>query len=268
MRAISRDTEGMVLLLLRLLSAPVLILGGSFAQRRFGQAVGGKLIGLPLTSLPLLALLTVSHGRVFAGTAASSILGAGIAQSAWCLAYVLAARRRGPAFALAVATATFAAVCILLYGAELPALVGGALAALSVLGVLVIWPSGPRQQASRSQSRSELVVRMAVAAAFTMTLTGASTWLGARSAGLIAAYPVLTVVLAVATHRRDGSDAAGTFLEGVMAGSLSVVGALAVVALMLPSFGPLVAFPAAVAISAAAQLVPVEWTRRLRSALA
>lgn len=262
----------MVLLLLRIAAAPALIALGSAAQRRFGQAIGGRLVGLPLTSLPLLALLTVSQGTSFAGSTAAALLGAGIAQSAWCLSYVLIGRRRSPLVATVGASASFAAACVVLYLGDLRPLVAAILSVVSIFVTLAVWP-GARGSSARSDDRGgrsgastggSLVARMVAGAAFTLGLTGAASAVGPELAGLIGAFPVLTVVLAVATHRRDGSERVAAFLEGVMAGSLSVVAGLSVVAFFLVSLGPLAAFPLAVLVSGATQLVPVNWVQALR----
>jgi hypothetical protein len=252
----------MLLLFLKVASAPALILGGSLVQRRFGQSVGGRFVGLPLTSLPLLALLAAADGRSFAGDAAAATLGGGVAQSAWCLVYAAAARRRGPLVASVLATGGFVVVCLALYVVHLPVLVAAALATASIPGALLVWPETAHEERPPSASRYDLGARMLAGCAFTLAVTGLSVALGARAAGLVGAFPVLTVVLAAATHRRDGAAAVGAFLESVMAASLSVVAGVTVVALALPTLGPLVAFPAALAAAVAAQLVPLGRARR------
>jgi hypothetical protein len=256
-----------MLLLLRVTLAPLLILAGSLAQRRWGQAVGGRLISLPLTSLPLLLLLSLSDGPAFAASAARAALAAGAAQSAWCLAYALAAHRHRPAVALGVATSTFALVCLVLDRVPVPTPVAAGLATASVLGALWWWPPAGEDDRPARASRSELPVRMVVAAAFTLALTASAASLGARPAGLVGALPLLTVVLAVATHHRDGAATTNRFLHGVMAGSFSVVAALLILALALGSLPLGVAMVLAIAAAAAAQCLPTPARRTTRLAL-
>jgi hypothetical protein len=245
-----------MLLLLRVTLAPLLILAGSLAQRRWGQAVGGRLISLPLTSLPLLMLLSLSDGSAFASSAAGAALAAGVAQSAWCLAYAVAAPRCRPAVALSLATAAFALVCVVIDRFPVPTLVGAGLAAVSILAALRWWPAAGEDNRLAGASRAELPVRMVVAAAFTLALTASAASLGARPAGLVGALPLLTVVLAVATHRRDGVAATNRFLHGVMTGSFSVVAALLVLALTLGSLPLVGAMILATVAAAAAQCLP------------
>jgi hypothetical protein len=258
----------MWLIVLRVAIAPALIAGGSAAQRRWGQAIGGRIIGLPLTALPLLMLLALAQGRAFAATAAGANLEAGVAQSAWCLAYVLAARMWRPLTSLAVATATFAATCMVIYHLPLPPLVSAALSAAGVFAALAVWPHARGPERPATTGRYELPARMVAGAAFTLMVCESAAMLGARAAGLVGALPVLTVVLTVASHRRDGATAANQFLEGVMRGSLSVVAAVAVIALVLPTHGALVAFPLALVAALAGQMIPTERLGRVHAAAA
>jgi hypothetical protein len=161
-----------MLLLLRVTLAPLLILAGSLAQRRWGQAVGGRLISLPLTSLPLLMLLSLSDGSAFASSAAGAALAAGVAQSAWCLAYALTAHRCRPAVALSLATTAFALVCVVIDRFPVPTLVAAGLAAVSILAALRWWPAAGVDNRLAGASRAELPVRMVVAAAFTLPARG------------------------------------------------------------------------------------------------
>jgi hypothetical protein len=253
----------MTLLLLRITLAPVLILAGSLAQRRWGQAIGGRLIGLPLTSLPLLFVLTLSDGTTFAAGAARASLAGGVAQCAWCLAYAIAARRHRPVAALALATAVFAGLCGLLDLVALPTVLAAVASAVAVVAALALWPAAGPARSEATGGRNDVAVRMVVAAVFTLALTESAASLGARPAGLVAAFPLLTVVLAVATHRRDGVVALNRFLHGVMAGSFSVVAALTVVAMALPHAGRATTFAVAVTASVLAQCIPTSRPRVL-----
>ena len=109
---------------------------------------------------------------------------------------------------------------------------------------------------------------MVAGSAFTVGVTGASGSVGPQAAGFLGSFPVLTVVMAVATHRRDGAGAATDFLDGVVAGTLSVVAALATLAATLTALGPLAAFPLALGASLATQVVPTGWARPGRRAAA
>ncbi len=258
----------MVLLVFRVAAAPVLVLAASGAQRRFGQSVSGRFVGLPLTSLPLLALLAAADGLGFAASAATAALAGVAAQCVWALAYALAARRHGPAWAATVATGAFGAACAVLMGVHLGLAPATMLAAASVVGSLAVWPAGGAARPPHPATRREVGGRMVAGSAFTVGVTGASGSVGPQAAGFLGSFPVLTVVMAVATHRRDGAGAATDFLDGVVAGTLSVVAALATLAATLTALGPLAAFPLALGASLATQVVPTGWARPGRRAAA
>ncbi|MFZ0665718.1 MAG: hypothetical protein WAM97_08175 [Acidimicrobiales bacterium] len=258
----------MLLLTLRLISAPVLILGATAIQRRFGQSVGGRIVGLPLTSLPILGLICISEGPGFAGRAAGASLDGAVAQSVWCLVYVWTARRFGPARSLAASTTAFAASCLLLYPLVLAILWATLLGGASIIAALAVWPQGERPSTTPAlKRRGDLAARVLAGTAFSVAITTMASTLGPRASGLLTAFPVLTVVLAVATHLSEGEASSRQFLEGVLAGSLSVVAGLATVALTLGPFGPAVAFPLSVTASGAAQLVRLKWAVGIRPAL-
>ena len=202
------------------------------------------MIGLPLTSMPLLLLICLSHGKAFAGAAAEATLAAVTAQSVWCLSYAAVARRAGVIASVSASSACFGAVCLILYRLALPPVVAALLAAASVVVALAVWPEPDLDTPATADAKNptDLGLRMLAGTTFNVGITGAASSLGARAAGLASAYPVLTVVLTFATHARQGSQAALQFLEGAMTGSMSVVTGLAVLAFMLPGFGPLAAW--------------------------
>ena len=104
----------MATLALKLTLTPLLIAIASFAQRRWGAALGGLIAGLPLTSAPVSVFLAVDHGSAFAARSAIGMLFGTVAMSAFCAAYVIIARHSAwllsSVLALAAcALATFAA---------------------------------------------------------------------------------------------------------------------------------------------------------------
>lgn len=245
----------MVLLVVKMVVAPLLVALGSLAQRRWGPAVGGRIIGLPLTAVPLLALLAIVDGRHFAATAATADQAAGVAQAGWCLAYTLAVRRWRPAASLGMATATFAVLAFAVGQVAIPIIPATAMSAGAILLALAAWPP-PKSNPERPRPwRWELPARMLVAACFTFVLSESAGALGARPAGLVSAFPLLTVILAVATHSGTGPVATDRFLREVLGASWSVVASVGVLAAALPYLPLPVSLLAAVLAALAAQLV-------------
>lgn len=246
----------MLLLCLKVILSPLLVAAATLAHRRWGPAIGGRLVGLPLTAAPLLILLSVAEGAHFTARMAVSDQAGDVAASAWCLVYAVAARRIRPLGAFVVAGAAFAVVAAILGEFHTNVVTATLLASLAIVLVLRWWPAAriDDERAIEEADGSDLLVRMLVAAIFTFGLSEAASSLGAGTAGLIGALPLVSIVLAVATHHRQGSAAVNGFLHGVMAGSFSVISFLAVVAIGLPILGVLVTFPLAIVAALVSQL--------------
>ncbi|MCU4183632.1 hypothetical protein K6U06_04620 [Acidiferrimicrobium sp. IK] len=245
----------MVLLVIKVLVAPLLVASGSAAQRRWGPAVGGRIIGLPLTAVPLLVLLAVVDGPHFAAGAATADQAGGVAQAGWCLAYALAARRLRPMASFGVASSVFAVLAVAAGLVAIPIVPATALSAGAVLLALAVWPDASGTPEVARPWRLELPARMVVAAAFTFVIAESAGALGARPAGLVGAFPLLTAILAVATHLGTGPVATERFLQGVLGASGSVVAGVGVLAVALPRAPLALAVAASVLAALAAQSV-------------
>ena len=265
MRHDNTDTERMLLLITKLVLAPLVVAAATLTQRRWGSAVGGRLVGLPLTAAPLLVLLALADGTRFTDHVAIADQTGDVAASAWCVAYALASRRMRPLLSLAVASATFAACAVVLRQVHTTTLTASVMASVALIAALVCWPRAAATSVGPQEVGNDLILRMLLAAVFTFAVSETAAGVGAQTAGLIGALPLVTVVLTVATHRRQGSEAASRFLHGVMSGSFSVIAFLAVVALALPAVGMLPAFTLALVAALIGQLAGVRRPRRLRS---
>lgn len=249
----------MLLLALKLLLAPLLVAAATLAHRRWGPAVGGRLVGLPLTATPLLILLSLADGGHFTTRVAIADQAGDLAATAWCVTYALMSRRARPGVSFAVAGAAFALAAVAV--GRVPLSVVGATTIASVVLVLVLrhWPSLPPASEvgipAPGRRSDDLVLRMAVAAGFTFLLSESAVGVGASTAGLIGAVPLVTIVLTVATHRREGAAAANQFLHGVMSGSFSVIAFLLVLAVTLVPLGTVPAFTLALGAAVVAQVV-------------
>ena len=244
----------MWLLVLKLVLAPVVVAAATAAQGRWGPAVGGRLVGLPLTAAPLLILLAVTDGAHFTAQVAVADQAGDVGATAWCLVYVLASRRFRPLGAFTLAGAAFAAVAFGLSHLHTTAVTATVLAAVALAVVLIRWPRPTSPAPISARPGNDLVLRMLAAAVFTFALSESAISVGAKTAGLLGALPLVTIVLTVATHYRQGPRAAERFLHGVMSGSFSVIAFLAVLAIALPGLGTVPAFVLAFAAAAAFQL--------------
>ncbi len=158
----------MLLLLVKVVLAPLVVAAATLAQRRWGPAVGGRLVGLPLTAAPLLVLLAVTDGTRFADHVAISDQTGDVAASAWCVAYVLASRRMRPLTAFGVAGAAFAACALVLGQIPTTTLTAFIMATAALVAALVWWPRVPTAMPAQDKVGHDLGVRMLVAAGFTL----------------------------------------------------------------------------------------------------
>jgi hypothetical protein len=95
---------------------------------------------------------------------------------------------------------------------------------------------------------------MVLAAIFAIGVSELSSPLGPRLAGLVTALPVLSLVMLALTHRDDGPAEVAEFAHGVQRGTYSVITALLVLTLALPTGHVVLAFGSALAASVLAQV--------------
>jgi hypothetical protein len=246
----------MLVIALKLLLSPALVLGGSAAQRKWGQAVGGRIVGLPLTSLPLLFLVTITQGAHFAALAATATLAGVSAQAVLTWAYARAAREHGAMPSTILSIVAFAVVAAGLDLLPLGAMAGATLATAVLALTLARWPipSAPAPTPDEpAPARDSTVLRMVLAGVFALAVSALAGPLGARLAGLLTALPVLSIVMFALTQRDDGPVAVQVFAHGVARGTYSVIAALLVLALVLPTGHVGLAFALAILASLAAQ---------------
>lgn len=231
----------------KLVATPTLIAVASLAGRRFGPAVSGWFVGLPLTSGPIAWFIAVNEGASFARGVALGTLAGTISQVAFCLTYALSALRFGWGLALAAASAAFLACTLLLQYVVLP------LPVLFVVVVAAVFFGSRLLPGSTAAPPTELAVplfdiplRMVVATAFVLLLTGLAPRLGPQLTGLLAPFPLFGAVLAIFAHRHQGTRAALGVLAGLLAGLYGFAMFFIVLALLI-EHGTALAFTAAIA---------------------
>jgi hypothetical protein len=242
-------------LVLKITLAPALVAAATAVQRRWGDAVGGRLVGLPLTSLPLLLLLTLDQGSAFGARAATASLTGITAQVLLIWVFARTARQRATV-AVAGCVAAFAGAATLLALVPLSPVLALLLSLGALSGALVGWPSTEPpvdQDPTVGPSSSSTAVRIVVTGLFTLLVTVFAGALGANLAGLVGALPVLAIVMFWFTRAEGGARSAQQFARGVARGSYSVIAALALLSMLLPTGHLALAFGAALAASISAQ---------------
>jgi hypothetical protein len=187
--------SAVTLLVLKLTLTPLLIVGATLAGRRWGHAVSGWIVGLPLTSAPVSLFVALQHDKTFAVHAAAGSIAGVVCECAMFVAWGVVAERGWPV-GVAVGSVAFAAAGV----ATLHAWPLGVVAPLAVAVVAAAQfllrslpePAGP---AVRPPHR-DLPARAVVATALVLALTAASGALGAGLTGLLAVYPLYSILLA------------------------------------------------------------------------
>ena len=190
-------------------------------QRRFGHAVSGLIVGLPLTSLPLLWLVALGHGTPFAGSMSATLLTAASAQVALIWSYALLARHLSPLASATGSVAVFTVLALLTQALHPSPLVATVLGVASCALALRAWPTVDASPVV--EGRYRVGVRVTLVTLFTLIVVSFAGSMGPQLAGLVAALPALSLVMAVITHRELGASATSHFLRSVTRGSVAYV---------------------------------------------
>jgi len=231
-----------MLLALKLFLAPVLIGLVSIAGRRWGPAVGGWLVSLPLTSAPVILFLSIEQGTAFASSAAQDTLLGIMSVATFCLVYCWFSFRFGWPVSLLAGWGAFFALTFILQGILFPLFLSFVIVIAYLALVLIVMPESQSKDISIHPPPWDTPLRMLVATAFVLGLTGAAAILGPQMSGLLAPFPMFTTILAVFTHQFQGANVARRLLRGVVAGSFTFVTFFLVISLFVNKSGIAVAF--------------------------
>jgi hypothetical protein len=207
------------MLLLKLFLVPSLVAAVTLASRRWGLRVGGVLTGLPMVAGPTLCFYAVEQGNPFAASAARSAMLGIVATAAFCVAYARIARRYPWPVSVVAGWAAFGIVAAAVYRVpELGGIGELVLASGALMAARRMIPPPPLVAAASVARRWDLPLRMLASAAAVVLFTGLAEMLGARLSGVLSAFPVVTLVLAVFTHLQRGHPSVSVFLRGVLRG--------------------------------------------------
>jgi len=241
------------LLALKLLLVPAFLAIISFAGRRWGPGVAGWLAGFPSLTGPILFFLAIERGAAFTTQAAVLSLACVLPAISFGVTYAWSSRRLPWPGALGAAYAAwFAGVFVL---SLLPLDPWGALA-LSLATLFVAPRLFPRPQpigAMQPLPAWEILLRMAAGAAMVLGVTAAAEALGTVWTGLFAAFPVMSTVMAVFTHRANGPGFTQALLRAMIGGFYAYITFCLCVALLLDAWGIAATYTLAVAATVAVQ---------------
>jgi hypothetical protein len=243
------------MLLIRLLLVPLLVVLLTLAGRRWGPAVAGWLTGFPIVAGPILLLIALEQGPAFASHAALWSLSVVLANVCFGIAYSWAARRLPWWICLVAGSVGFAAGALALSWRPLPPWPA---LALTLAGLWLAPRAFPRVQAGTPlppSTGSELLARMLAGAAMVAAVTFLAQRLGPHVSGILTVYPVMSLVLAVFSHRQAGPAHAIRLLGGVVGGLYAFSAFCFTVGMALPLLGIAPGFILALVCALAVQAV-------------
>jgi hypothetical protein len=232
-------------LALKLILTPALIGAVSLAGRRWGPGVSGWLVGLPLTSGPVLLFLALDHGPRFAEGAAEGILAGVVALVAFTLAFAWLAFRLDWWRTLLASWGVFFAITAVMYQVTVPVVPMYLAACALLLGLLRLLPRKMSAGAPALPPTWDIPMRMVMATAILLLLTGLAPRLGPQVSGLLAPFPIFASVLAAFTRRLQGAPAAAWLCRGLALGMFAFTSFFLVAGLLIERANVVVTFLAA-----------------------
>jgi hypothetical protein len=211
------------MLALKLSLVPLSIFLVSMSGRWWGPKLAGWLAGLPAVTGPLLWLIAMDQGPALAAQAALLAIAGVMAGDAFNFSYAWCSSRSRWQFSMIAGVIAWIAVISLIALIPLSPLVALVLAGISVSLALRFLPHSRAPQKAAPLTRTDLVIRMLAGVGLTLAVTGLSHVGGPRFSAAAAAFPLLSVVLSVASHRTFGSPFVISMLRGMTLGRFSYV---------------------------------------------
>jgi len=250
-------------LALKLLLAPGFIVATSLLSRRFGVGVAGVVAGLPAIAGPILLVLALDHDHAFVRDAATGVLLGIVALVVFVLAFAWVGMRAAWPWALAAGWGSFLAVIGALsavHVGRVPALIVACTACACGLVLL------PRPATAAAQPvvhpPFDLLLRAVCAVVPVVSVTAAARLMGPHLSGLVAAFPVITPVLAAFTLAQHGPLEAVRLLRGMTVGFFAYALFCFTVSVGVGPLGTTVVFLLATALALCTQTAAVAAMRR------
>ena len=247
------------MLALKLLLVPAFLALISFAGRRWGPEVAGWLAGFPVLAGPILFLLALENGPSFAAAAATVSLSAVFGAIAFSLTYARVCARRSPGLSLLAGLGSWCCAALLLTWLPLTNFVSLGIALLTLAIAPKLFPRVSAPILTATLPKWELPLRMLAGAAATLAVTSLAGAIGPLWSGMLAVFPVLSIVLAVFSHRASGPAFTTTLLKAMIWGLYAFTSFCLTLAELLPQQGVTVAFVAATVVA-----IVVQWALKSR----
>jgi uncharacterized membrane protein (GlpM family) len=247
------------MLTLKLLLVPLFLLVVSIASQRLGPRVAGWMAALPVVAGPLLLILAVERGARFAAAAATAAAAAVLASVSFALTFAHTCQRLPLSFSVPLALLAWVITAYLLVAWSPQPALGLSVGAATALLAPRLYPTSRVEHAAWRLSRFDLLLRMAAGAVLTLLVAVAASTLGPSWAGVLAVFPILSLVLAVFSYRRAGAQFTIALLHAMAAGLYSFVAFCGTLAFALPRLTTAEAFGSALLVCLGVQRVTQRW---------
>jgi hypothetical protein len=255
------------LLLVKLLLAPLLVVGSSLAGRRWGHEVSGLLVALPLVAGPILLITDLERGASFGAQAAGASLLGLVALAAFVVVFARVSRSYGWAAAVLAGWVAFVILALAFSRTDLVPLIGLVLAVGAFALAPLLMPPDPHfdeDAPSAELPAWDLPARASATALLVLGLTGAAAGLGPALTGTLTPFPISTSVLAAFVLVQEGPLHANALLRGFLRGAFGFAAFCFLAAVLLRPAGTSAAFAIALCGALIAQLLArVIHSRRL-----
>lgn len=247
----------MSMLILKLLLTPSLIGAASLAGRKWGHAITGWIVAMPLTTGPITLFLALTQGSAFAARTAAGTLAGVFSLAAFVFAYSHLAGRWIWLSTLIASTLAFGLVTAALQNLTFPLvpLWAGVVLVLALAIRLLPREAPAEAPAEGLPGRWDIPLRMAIATAFVLLITGIAPLLGPHLTGLLIPFPIFTATVAAFAHHQHGPTAAISVFRGLLMGLFSYTSFMFTLALLLERAGIALAFVIAILVVGVLQAI-------------
>lgn len=249
----------MLLLLAKLLVAPLFVIAVTLAGRKLGPRAAGLLAALPVVGGPILGLIVIEQGVTFGIRAAYGGAIGAASTMLFAVVYAHVATRVSALTSIALAYAAF------FLATALAIFVPVTLASAIVVPALAWWlsmrafPSVSVDFPTVKPSKWDLPARAVATMTLVVLVTELAQTLGPELAGLVTPTPISTAVLAVFARREAGPEAAVVLLRALVRGLASFVSFFVVTGMALVHMPPALAFACGLAFALALQAIVVRF---------
>jgi hypothetical protein len=234
-----------ILLLFKLITVPLFILIITLSGKRWGSEVAGTMGAFPVVAGPIVFFLTMDQGINFGSNAAVFAIYAVVSLMVFLVSYswICIYLHFIPCLILSMLAWLISAYALTL----LPINLTWALL-LSTLSLFIAPRLFPKTQITHkvAQNLNDLPFRMLVGATLTYLITSLAGDLGQVWSGILSVFPVITLVLAVFTHRGLGFTHVIYIFRGVTKGLYSFVAYFFIYSLCLSIYGLWLTIPLAI----------------------